>query len=165
MEKIEIVTPEGHKLVETIKNGVKHISFEPIKTQPKTAEECWEEVVENYLEDEVLYWSQENCLMKKQTLHSIRPDNNMNVHLSKERAEAFVYLQALVTARDYYNKGWVANWKDNEDKYCIIIHKGEVNLGYTVYNSQKVLNFKSSEIRDKFYEDFKEWIEKAKELI
>lgn len=164
MEKIEIVTPKGHKLVETIKDGVKHISFEPITTQP-TAEECWEGVVKNYLQNETLYRIQEHCYIQEHlcctTMH---PSSNMNVHLSKERAEAFIYLQALVTARDYYNKGWIPNCEDDGIKHCIKIHKGEVELSFA-FQDQKVLSFKTEEIRNKFYNDFKEWIEKAKELI
>ena len=157
MQKLEILTPEGYKRVETTKNGTTHISFEKIENKPKTAEYHWREVVRNYLADTCVYWIDEACRIETGNIYQSTDPSIMcrNAH----RVEAFAILQALVTARDYYNEGWVADWTDEYNtKYIIESYKNKVyKEDYCVFS--RILNFKTEEIRDKFHEDFKEWIE------
>jgi len=83
---------------------------------------------------------------------------------SKELADAAVALLKLLFLRDYYNDGWKPNWKDNGDKHCIILYKGEfTTIGYSF--TFEVLHFKTKEIRDKFLEEQKELLEIAKPLL
>jgi hypothetical protein len=83
---------------------------------------------------------------------------------SKELADATMALLKLLFLRDYYNKGWQPNWKNDEWKYFIECYQGELNINRTFGNS-RVLAFKSKEIRDKFLEEQKELLEIAKPLL
>ena len=88
-------------------------------------------------------------------------DNN---YPKKENVFCFEALKQLVILRDYYNEGWKPNWKDNGDKHCIILYKGEfTTIGYSF--TFEVLHFKTKEIRDKFLEEQKELLEIAKPLL
>lgn len=83
---------------------------------------------------------------------------------SEELANATVALLKLLFLRDYYNEGWKPNWKDNGDKHCIILYKGEfTTIGYSF--TFEVLHFKTKEIRDKFLEEQRELLEIAKPLL
>ena len=71
---------------------------------------------------------------------------------AKEDAEAIIALIKLKRLRDTYRQGWVPNWENNsETKYCI---------EYT-----RFISFQTLAIRDKFYVNFKNLIEQAKEFI
>lgn len=79
--------------------------------------------------------------------------------------EVFEALRQLVILRDYYNEGWLPDWNDSKtEKYCIVVHKD--NLYVTSYDTlSTVMSFKSCKIRNKFLEDQKELLEKAKPLL
>ena len=87
-----------------------------------------------------------------------------NTWPSKEEAEAALALSQLCQWRNKYNEGWVPNWEDDTKKYQIFYFGNEISFDWT-YHSINTLSFKSIEIRDKFYEDFKELIEIAKPLL
>ena len=77
--------------------------------------------------------------------------------------------QELLICRDAYWKlagDWKPDWEDkNELKYCII-NRYDKGIYYDVLvHVQKILAFSTIEIRDKFYENFKDLIEKCKELL
>nr|DAK57948.1 MAG TPA: hypothetical protein [Caudoviricetes sp.] len=83
---------------------------------------------------------------------------------SQDLANAAEALRRLLFLRDYYNEGWQPDWKDNGDKHCIILYKGEfTTIGYSF--TFEVLHFKTKEIRDKFLEEQKELLEIAKPLL
>ena len=73
-------------------------------------------------------------------------------------------LKKLILLRDYYNEGWQPNWKDNFCKYTIECYESELYTDDS-YNFDKVMSFKTEEIRDKFLEDQKELLEIAKPLL
>ena len=81
----------------------------------------------------------------------------------------------LIRCRDAYwkiageemglGKSWEPDWTDNyKKKFTISYYQGEINLtgGSNVH---RVLNFPTKEMRDVFYENFKDLIEKCKELL
>jgi len=85
---------------------------------------------------------------------------------SKELADAAVALLKLLFLRDYYNEGWQPDWNDdNNEKFCIDVYHNKV--GKTECFTIKVVTmaFKTSEIRDIFYEEQKELLEIAKPLL
>ena len=84
-------------------------------------------------------------------------------------------LQMLLVCRDAYwkiageemglGKPWEPDWKHGKDKfYCISTSEGEIVLGEW-YIDNKILAFPTEEMRDAFYENFKELIEECKELL
>lgn len=70
----------------------------------------------------------------------------------------------LVQLRDCYRQGWTPDWKDGTEKYVIVQYDNV--LSYEVCQRiSRVLSFQSVEIRNEFFNNFRELIEKAKELI
>ena len=76
----------------------------------------------------------------------------------------FEALRKLTILREYYNKGWQPDWKDDEWKYFIENYRGKLDTSRTCGNG-RVLAFKSKEIRDKFLEEQRELLEIAKPLL
>ena len=63
------------------------------------------------------------------------------------------------------NEPWKPDWKNlNQLKYCIMVDVGEF-IAVAKMRSQKFLNFPTEEMRDAFYENFKDLIEQCKELL
>jgi hypothetical protein len=84
-------------------------------------------------------------------------------------------LQELLICRDAYWKiagdecqlgePWIPDWTDNyQKKWIINFYQGEINLTSGT-NVNFVLAFPEKEMRDAFYENFKELIEQCKELL
>jgi hypothetical protein len=99
--------------------------------------------------------------------HIIRysADDNKNTWPTREEAEAALALSQLCQWRDKYNQGWKPDWNNHDDKkYIIDVVSNIVQINYS-YTIQNILAFKSAEIRDKFFDDFKDLIEIAKPLL
>lgn len=87
-----------------------------------------------------------------------------NLLPSKEYAEAMLALCKLIQLRDCYNDGWKPDWNGVSNYYCIFYNKGNIEL--FVRNTWScVLAFKSKELRDEFYNNFKDLIKQAKLLL
>ena len=82
----------------------------------------------------------------------------------KEIAEAYAVLPQLIRLVDEYNEGWVPDWEKEGCKFIIDYYRNKIHLIEYSY-TQRLLAFKSAEIRDKFLEDHKELLEKAKPLL
>lgn len=91
-------------------------------------------------------------------------DSNKNTFPTKEEAEACIALAQLCQLRDRYNDGWKPNWNKETDKYTIIYSSDKIDTSFSVY-SQRILSFKTVELRDKFLENFRDLIEIAKALL
>ena len=83
----------------------------------------------------------------------------------RELLDAF---QELLICRDAYWKfagNWKPDWNNDEIvKYCIIVDSGIISK-QNFRNSQFIFAFPTKEMRDAFYENFKNLIEKCKELL
>ena len=83
----------------------------------------------------------------------------------KEIAEAYAVLPQLIRLKDEYNGGWKPDWENKDTaKYYIGRIGNDWNIGFS-YKYPELLSFKSFEIRDKFFEDYKDLIEIAKPLL
>ena len=82
----------------------------------------------------------------------------------KEIAEAYAVLPKLIRLRDEYNEGRKPDWEDKNAKHYIRGKGTGWDVGYT-YGNSYILCFKSFEIRDRFFEDYKNLIEIAKPLL
>lgn len=86
---------------------------------------------------------------------------------SYQRAEAFLALMQLVELRDAYNKidSFVPDWTDSKQfKYNITYRSGCMYLGKRIA-IQSTLFFGNVKTRNLFYNNFKDLIEQAKELL
>lgn len=98
------------------------------------------------------------------------------------RACLLVKFEKLLTCRDAYwkiygeemglGKPWEPDWENSEERrYCIVNINGEINLPektltkWILKVTNKILVFPTEEMRDAFYENFKELIEQCKELL
>ena len=84
-------------------------------------------------------------------------------------------LHGLIICRDAYwkiageemglGKPWEPDWtKADERKYCIVNTEGNITK-WVQKTTNKILAFPTEEMRDAFYENFKELIESVKELL
>ena len=62
-----------------------------------------------------------------------------------------------------WNPDWLSGRK--EEKYCIVTQNNEIWHNFSEYGGNEILAFPTEEMRDVFYENFKELIESCKELL
>ena len=95
--------------------------------------------------------------------------------VSGYKSELLTNFQLLFIFRDVYwkiageemglDKPWEPDWKDNyQKKWTICFYQGEINLTNGP-NVHRILAFPTIEMRDTFYENFKDLIEECKELL
>ena len=95
-------------------------------------------------------------------------DNN---YPKKENVFCFEALKKLVILRDYYNEGWQPDWTDESYKEILCFEtdfhnkKGFKYRFYASKSQPRVLAFKNSEIRERFFKEQKELLEIAKPLL
>lgn len=155
-QTIEIEVPDGYKAV--YNEDTQRVEIVKIGL-PKTWEEfCGDNPIkknEYFIDEygEITYAAEKH-----------RATNLKNILPNKETAEAFLALMQLIRLRDCYRQGWKPDWKNNENKFVIEIIDGEITT-YWDNRRSRILSFQSIEVRDKFMKNFRELIEKAKELI
>jgi hypothetical protein len=105
----------------------------------------------------------------------------LNTHLSNVtrpigwKENLISKFQELIICRDAYRKiageqmglgkPWEPDWtKANEKKYCIVNTEGNITK-WVQKTTNKILAFPTEEMRDAFYENFKDLIEQCKELL
>lgn len=165
MKELKIEVPEGYE-VDKKKSTFEKIIFKKIETKlPKT----WEEFCEQILvtKDECYIASNSAIVNYNAICHSsVRIlDNDRNLLPTKEDAEAHLALIQLHRLRDVYRQGWVPDWSDySQKKYAIEYELNEININCW-YVLQHFLSFQSKEITQEFIKNFKDLIEKAKDLI
>ena len=169
--KHEVILPEGYVFKDengNIINATKIVMEKKEKKYPKTYEECCEILgvdpdnfltTTNYYEGEVETTYYERVLLSK-----------------------FDSLWKLRICRDAYWKiagekmglgePWKPDWENSEErKYSIVNIGGDINLPETTLTewilkvTNKILVFPTEEMRDAFYDNFKELIENCKELL
>ena len=94
--------------------------------------------------------------------------------LSDDEYNLFDNFVMLKRCRDAYwkiageemglGKPWKPDWNNVSDKHCIYFVSGEIWLT-ECQTRQCTLAFPTAEMRDKFYENFKDLIDKCKELL
>lgn len=155
MEK-EIKLPKGFK-VDRIENG-KIILKETESKYPKTWEECFTKLrkVEFIDNNSIIYGL------------SFPPDEfpsggDKNI-LPVEYGKKILALSQLLICRNAYWGDWRPKWKENTIKYTIRINGDDVFIDNGKFYRQ-TLAFPNSEMRNAFYENFKDLIEEAKDLL
>lgn len=83
---------------------------------------------------------------------------------TEEEVKAFAALSKLLKLR----KDWVGNWKPNlangEYYYVITNYKNRITRE-KYYNANRIMAFPTKEMRDEFFDCFKDYLEQAKNLI
>ena len=150
-EQIKIDIPKGYKFAGADKQQV---VFEKIKPQyPKTYEGCCKNVFE-------------------------LKHGEMTVDVPMHYSPLIINFTKLLICRDAYwkiageemglGKPWEPDWvRNSKRKYCITYADGEIDhqLHNTAEYRNRILAFPTAEIRDAFYENFKDLIEQCKEFL
>jgi len=123
----------------------------------------WEEFCEKYpLKKDKCYI--DNFYIKYTYPRDRNSYGDLNVLPNEKYAEAVRALCQLIQLIDCYRQGWKPNWTNSRyDKYCILFQEGDVKFDLNAQRSY-IFAFQSKEIRDKFYNNFKDLIEKVKYL-
>ena len=101
--------------------------------------------------------------------------NTMDNDAQGYEADLIIRFQELLIARNAYwkiageqmgfNEPWKPDWNYiNRKFYCIYNYKNNI-VKNVIYSENKILAFPTEEMRDAFYENFKELIEACKELL
>ena len=96
--------------------------------------------------------------------------NTMDNDAQGYKGDLIISFQELIIARDAYYKiageqmGLGKPWKPNFDDIYTNLEYIKINKGYYIYSS-RAFAFPNKEIRDIFYENFKETIKQCKELL
>jgi hypothetical protein len=99
--------------------------------------------------------------------NEVSEDYNRNTFPTRAEAEAVIALAQLCQLRDIYNGEPLADWVDwnnREKKYCIAIVEDLISIGYR-YTDNQIFVFKTEKIRDKFFYNFSDLLEKVKPLF
>ena len=144
--------PDGYQFVDengNIINAMKIVLEKKKKEYPKTYEECCK--VLNTDDDSII-------------------DISVPLHYN----HLLISFTQLLICRDAYwkiageeiglGKPWEPDWTDDNAKYSIYTIKGVLTKAISCYDGA-ILAFPTEEIRDAFYENFKELIEQCKELL
>jgi hypothetical protein len=152
MKKLKIEIPNGFE-IDKENSTFEQIVFKEIKKQlPKTWEEL--EEIQGYF------------VHTMASIEKLRKDSKglENVFSTKEQAKASIALAQLSQLREVYRNGWVPDWTNNEDKFCIEFYENEIKKDY-YYGQNNFLSFQDEETRNLFLENFKDLIEQAKPLM
>ena len=156
--KVEVVIPESYGYV--VENDKLYFVTKK-KEYPKTYEECCKVMGINHTNDLDIC---EHCDYKTEI-----------TFYEDSLLEKIETLYRFIICRDTYwklygeemglGKPWEPDWKNLEqEKHCIWVDVGSIILR-DGYRCQHILAFPTEEIRDIFYENFKELIEQCKEFL
>jgi hypothetical protein len=145
-DELEYMVPDGYEITEASKDKV---FIKPIKSKyPKTLGDCCKIIVD--------IGDYQMCGYKHELLFNF---------------------QNLLICRDAYwkiageqmglGKPWEPDWLSGrkEEKYCIGTQNNEIWHDFSEYGGNEILAFPTMEMRDAFYENFKDLIEQCKELL
>lgn len=164
--KFEVLLDEKYESI--VENG-KLCIVKKINTYPKTYEECCEHLFNDKSYSEFKFIPAKIC----DTYYR----GDFITHLPFESIIYEVLINDfynLLVCRDAYWKiageemGLSKPWKpdlENEELYCIQNYNKQIVIGRTNTAFNKILIFPTEEMRDTFYENFKDLIESCKELL
>lgn len=160
MKELKIEVPQGYE-IDKEKSTFEKIIFKKIKVElPKT----WEDFCEqnSILKKDEYYIDSWSSIKEFNSYSTTRNSiNDKNLLSTKEDAEAHLVLMQLHRLRDVYRQGWVKH----SDGHCYNIVSGYNGLYISDCGKQRFLSFQSVEIAQEFLINFRDLIEKAKDLI
>lgn len=84
---------------------------------------------------------------------------------SEKRALKFLTLNKLLQIRDYYNQGWKPDWTNTQQKKYIIGSAHNKLFIDEFLNLSHIFTFKTKELCEEFFNNFKEDLEFIKEFL
>ena len=152
-KEINIIPPVGYEIDKENSNFEKIVFKKISDNLPKT----WEE-----LKNISGYYISSFCGITHSSL--VNGGNyTKNIFPTKELAEAVLALAQLLQFRDRYN-GDNEGFIFNKNNYCISVYNYNIDKSWNA-QIQRVLAFRTKELGDEFYNNFKDLIEIAKPLL
>ena len=150
--------PEGYEFVDTDDTG---IYLKPIKPKyPTTYEDCCKVLGISY---------------RAQLSYTFPDVERGNIYLTKEKHLLDAFMKLRICRNAYWkiagkeiglDKPWEPSWQKTEErKFCIIRRNDNVVTKWETKTIVRFLAFPTEEMRDAFYENFKDLIEQCKELL
>lgn len=160
-KEVKIIPPEGYE-VDKENSTLELIKFKPVKIQLPTT---WEEFCETHPIKQGESYINNTSIINLLNIGHRNPTTDKIILPSLECAKAMLALCQLIQLRKCYNDGWEPDWTNgNEYKYTIYCTYGKIVIG--IHNvTYFILSFKTKELRDTFFENFKDLIETAKPLL
>ena len=152
-KELNIIAPEGYE-IDKENSTFEKIVFKKINELPKT----WEDL--KYISGAFISTLNSNI----KTINSAKTDSSAkNIFPTKELAEAVLALAQLLQLRDKYN-GDNEGFIFNKNNYCISVYNYNIDKSWHT-QIQRVLAFRTKELGEEFYNNFKDLIEIAKPLL
>ena len=130
-----------------------------------TLPNTWKEFCEMYPVKEREHYIEPNSKIVVKSYGSRFNEIDRNLLPSKQAAEQHLALMQLHQLRDCYRQGWIPDWNDAcQTKWAIFRVKNEWKIEPIAFSS-RFLSFQSKEIAEKFFNNFKDLIETAGDLI
>ena len=152
-KELNIIAPEGYEIDKENSTFEKIVFKRTSNNLPKT----WKEL-KNISGAFISNLSDIHTINSIETIPSAK-----NTFPTKELAEAALALAQLLQLRDRYNgdnKGFILL----EDNFCIHNYNNSIHLSLLLTGTA-ILAFRKKELRNEFYENFKDLIEIAKPLL
>lgn len=156
-DKVKLIINDEHELIQ--EDGDYYIVRKKTSIYPKTYEECCSVV--GFCSD-TLKWNNPFHINRDTHPYIKHLDNLMEI-FCKLRICRDAYWK-LYGEKMGLGKPWEPDWSSCEDKFCITIFKNKQTFDDSQYIS-RILAFPTEEMRDVFYENFKDLIESCKELL
>ena len=152
-KELNIIAPEGYEIDKENSTFEKIVFKKTSNNLPKT----WEELKNIY----GYYISSSSEITPSSVINA--SNYTKNIFPTKELAEAVLVLAQLLQLRDKYNgdnKGFIFG----KSNYCITFFNNSIFKSWDVY-THRVLAFRTIELRDEFFTNFKDLIETSKHLL
>ena len=160
-DKLEYEIIDGYEFDRVDNNK---IILKPIKPKyPKTYKECCDVLlIPPYYN--LRYHTYEHCYNEYATSNTLLSLQDKLNTLGKLLICRNAYWKIAGEEMEL-GKPWEPDWNDEIQKYCIRTDRNKiVNCSSSSFNN-RILAFPTEEMRDAFYENFKDLIEKCKELL
>lgn len=154
-KELKITPPEGYE-IDKKNSTLEHIKF---KKKEIKLPDTWEEAIKG----KTGYYIESSASIMLATKCDPIPSNR-NICLLESTAEELLALTQVLFLRDVYRQGWVPDWEDDNQKYHIRYGGNDVVKERGIHITWS-LSFQTQEIRDLFFDNFKDLIEKCKNLI
>jgi hypothetical protein len=164
-KEMKIIAPDGCEIDKiNIVDGAAIILFKKVnKKLPKS----WEEFCYMFPKYGSIFYINDDSEIKeiKQVNEKRFVDEDKTTFSDRATAEAVLALCQLIQLRNIYNGDWVPKCNDyTQKKYVIFFNENELRAVETHSCENRLLIFKSSELRDEFLRNFRPLIEKLKLL-
>lgn len=156
--KQTIEIPEGFEL-----KKVSDTEYQIVKKEEKLPE-TWEEFCKTHNK------TNRDCFINAcsniESFENEKYDSTRDRNLlpNKQYGEAILALMQLIQLRDCYRQGWKPDWDNSKIKHVIRIDRSNLLAKEEFSMIPFIFSFQTAELRDKFFNNFKELLNTASYL-